>query len=192
MKIAICGSAGTGKSTLAHALAESLEARWIAEGYDRLFDAPGRVIRPRERLMRLVEQLVRDKHSAESSAAKSVSDRCPVDAFNLWLSWGFSRDQRATERFYRLCRESVRHFDLVVVLPYGALPLRQREQAGDPRRRQMNPWIQFHNHAAIVGIARQWVRPEKLLPIPVAVRDLQTRINAIRDRAGASSQNGKV
>jgi len=177
MRIAISGSAGTGKTTLATALAAKWGCLLIAEHYDEFFDDNFDFIKPTNRLQHRIFEVLEDKSQAENECSDFVADRCPVDLFNLWLSRGFGTNQRKTADLYNRCRSYIRKYDRIVVLPWSALPLTQVEE-GASHRRVMNEWVQLYNHSTMIGLLQQWVTPDRLLPIPFAMVELDARVDA--------------
>ena len=181
MKIAVCGSGGTGKTTLVHALAARFHLSIVSESYDDFFNDDFEFIAPPVRLKaKIVETLV-EKNRLEAMAEHFVADRCAADLFNLWLTRGFGVDRRETKRIYRTCREYMTKYDFVVVTPWSAIPLRQVEES-TRRRRTMNEWTQLHNHATIIGLLSQWVLPDRLLPIPFDVNEIERRVDFLAQR----------
>lgn len=175
MKIAVSGSAGVGKTTLAGALAQCCGCQLIEEGYDRLFDPHADFIKPRSRLRREILSLLEQKNSRESEAGSFVADRCAVDLFNLWMSCGFGEDQELTGRLYQRCRRYVEKYDFVFVPPWSAIPLRQIDLPVN-RRRSMNHWSQLYNHANVIGLLHQWLPATRLVPIPFGLQELRDRV----------------
>ena len=175
MKIAVSGSAGVGKTTFAVALAECRGCRLIEEGYDGFFGSDAGFIKSRAQLRRKILALLELKNSLEEEAEAFVADRCAVDLFNLWMSRGFGEDQKITGCLYQRCRQYVAKYDVVFVLPWRAIPLRQIELP-ENRRRAMNPWSQLYNHANVIGLLHQWLPPARLVPIPFGLRDLRRRV----------------
>lgn len=175
VKIAISGSAGIGKTTLAGALAARRGYRLIEEGYDGLFGSDAGFVKPRARLRHEILALLELKNSREDEAAAFVADRCAVDLFNLWMSRGFGDDQEATAWLYHRCRHYVAKYDVVFVLPWSAIPLRQITLVAN-RRRAMNPWSQLYNHANVIGLLHQWLLPARLVAIPFHLMALGERV----------------
>jgi len=180
MKIAISGSAGTGKTTLATALAAKIDCATIAECYDEFFDDICEFIKPTSRLQHKIIETLELKNRIEDERGEFIADRCPVDLFNLWLSRGFGENQIKTVDFYNRCRSYIRKYDCIVVLPWSALPLMQIKNHGGRRQRVMNSWTQLYNHSTIIGLLQQWVAPNRLLPVPFELVDISARIEFIR------------
>lgn len=173
MKIAISGSAGTGKTSLARELATNLDCKLVGELYDVFFKQNGDFITPDEYLQKKIFDLLRHKNSLEIEAGRFVADRSPIDLLNLWMSRGYAHHQKLTSDFYRLCRQYIIKYDCIVVMPWSSIPLLQNNQSNC--KRVMNPWVQLHNHSCLIGLLQQFVPMTKLLPIPHALTDLQSR-----------------
>lgn len=182
MRLAISGSAGVGKTSLALALAKRLEVPCIPESYDSFYDGDGKILQPESRLAEEIIRVANRKFRQEKQAGSFVADRCPVDLFNLWLGLGLAKAEQATEKFFQLCRVRVRNYDQLIILPWNGIPLTQLDSPTERRQRQMNPWIQFHNQSTLIGIAKQWIPQNRMMAIPSAVVDLEERLNYVSGR----------
>ncbi len=94
MKIAISGSAGTGKTTLATALAAKRGCSFVAENFDNFFDDNAAFIKPARRLQQRIIATLEQKDAIENDCGDFVADRCAIDLFNLWLSPGYGVSQK--------------------------------------------------------------------------------------------------
>jgi AAA domain len=186
VKIAISGSAGTGKTTLATALAARQRCSLIAEGYDGFFDENFDFIKPAGRLRHRIFATLESKNGAENECGDFVADRCPADLFNLWLSRGYGTNQGKTADLYSRCRSYIGKYDRIVVLPWSALPLSQVREATARRRRTMNYWTQLYNHSTMIGLLQQWVTPDRLLPIPFTMVGLEARVALVSGSAATT------
>ncbi|MES9906357.1 MAG: AAA family ATPase [Sedimenticola sp.] len=179
MKIAISGSAGCGKTTLVHTLSQAMETAFIPEQYDCFFNHSGRYIQPRQQLMKLIEEVLDHKHQQENKHTNFIADRSPIDLFNLWLSLDFSANKKRTDQFQQKCEVYLQKYDLIILPPWGALPMKQVSEAHSPRKRVMKPWVQFRHHSTLIGIALQWLPVNKLLPIPSHITHQEERLSFI-------------
>ncbi|MES9905350.1 MAG: AAA family ATPase [Sedimenticola sp.] len=179
MKIAISGSACCGKTTLAHSLSQAMDSALIPEQYDGFFDHSGRYIQPRNELMELIEGVLDNKHQQEDRHTRFIADRSPIDLFNLWLSLDFSVNKKRTNNFQQKCKVYLKKYDLIILPPWGALPMKQVSEAHSSRKRVMKPWVQFRHHSTLIGIALQWLPVNKLLPIPSNIIHQEQRLSFI-------------
>ncbi|WP_029008046.1 AAA family ATPase [Azospirillum halopraeferens] len=182
MRIGLTGSAGTGKTTLALTMAGTLGVPVLHE-------------RMRERLRAgfSLHALTRAEHRAllrddaedlEARAAAApagfVADRTPLDFLAFWLCNGYAADDPAgTDAFAAQARAAVAAWDLIVVLPWGSLPLE------DDGIRYANPWHQLHAQTVIEGLCRRWVAADRLAFLPDTVREPDGRCAWVLRRAQA-------
>ncbi len=154
-RIAISGSAGVGKSTLARALAAELGLPYIPEGMREYLEsgAPNLHTLGPDGLRTLVLRLWAERQEREAAACNGfVADRASYDFAAFWLFYRFAEPgDPVTEAYLAATMDSSR-YDLVVVLPYGRLPL-----VADGVR-SSNPWVQLHTHLLIEGMARRCAR----------------------------------
>jgi len=179
------------KTTLAAALAAKYGTVMVSEQYDGLFQIERGNADPVSTLRWKVSALLDAKHAEEEALPCFFADRGPVDLFNLWMTAGLGRDQSRTADFYNRCRAYVRKYDYIVIPAWGAIPFTQIKDPGN-RRRSMNAWYRLHNHASVIGLWRQWVAPEKLLPVPYRLVRLDDRIAYIDTRLSAGSHRDSV
>ncbi len=172
-RIAISGSAGTGKTTLGRALAAELGVPFVEEGMRRRIEAG---FRPHGYGAREWAALIRElweEHRAGEDAAKDgfVADRSSLDFAAFWLHYGLHEDVEATERFVAEMRAHAERYERIVLLPWGAIPL------VDDGVRSTNRWTQLRYHSILEGLL------ERLTPGPVlrieACGTLRERIDRV-------------
>ncbi|MBL8861695.1 MAG: histidine phosphatase family protein [Planctomycetes bacterium] len=159
-RIAISGSAGTGKTTLGRALAAELGVPFVEEGMRRRieqgFRPHGYGAREWAALMR---ELWQEHRAAEDAAPDGfVADRSSLDFAAFWLHYGLHEDLAATERFVAEMHEHARRYDRIVLLPWGAIPLE------DDGVRSTNRWTQLRFHGILEGLLTRLV-PERVVPL---------------------------
>tara|TARA_R110002072_G_scaffold225304_2_gene382453 strand:+ start:390 stop:977 length:588 start_codon:yes stop_codon:yes gene_type:complete len=179
LKVAISGCAGIGKTTLARDLAKHFDVALIDETYECFFNENGSFISSQKLLQQRIFDVLHDKHKCEETAGSFISDRCPIDLFNLWLSRGYAKNQKRTLKLSQYCRDYLNKYDYVIVLPWGSIPLQQIKDNDDSRKRVMNLWIQFHNHSVIIGLCQQWVPSTKLLPVSGNIKSHKERLELV-------------
>lgn len=151
-RIAISGSAGVGKSTLARALAAELGLPYLPEGMREYLQGGGPDLHQlgHDGIRTLVLRLWEERREAEARAvAGFVADRSSYDFAAFWLFYRFAEPDDATTSAYLEATMRSDRYDLVALLPWGRLPL---EADGV---RSTNPWVQLHTQCLIEGMVRR-------------------------------------
>lgn len=185
-RIAISGSAGTGKTALGRALAGRLGLPFIPEGMrERLAAGLDVHTLSHEAFRDLVVELYDESRAAMAEATARhggfVADRGPVDYLAFWLYYGFSDDQPATAAFAARVARDAQDVDAVVVLPWGAIPF-----VADGIR-SPNPWRQLHFQALFEGLALSRIEADRLLWLPADVCAPDAREVWVLERLGLNS-----
>lgn len=171
-RIAISGSAGTGKTTLGRALAAELGVPFVEEGMRRRIE---KGFRPHGYGAREWAALIRDlweEHRAAEDAARDgfVADRSSLDFAAFWLHYGLHEDVDATESFVAEMRAHAERYDRIVLLPWGAIPL------VDDGVRSTNRWTQLRFHSILDRLLAD-VASDRLLRLEGA-RSVAERLSA--------------
>ena len=183
-RLAMSGSAGTGKSTLGAALAERLEVPYLREGMRARLER-GLVLHDldHDSLRALILDLWAEQRELEAGAERAhggfVADRSSLDFAAFWLHYHFHADPERTAAFFDEALGHLDRYDHVVLLPWGALPL-----VADGVR-SSNPWMQRHYQATLEGVAWRALSPPRLLVMP-PLTELDERISWVYARIGAS------
>jgi broad specificity phosphatase PhoE/nicotinamide riboside kinase len=177
-RLALSGSAGTGKTTLGRRLAAALEVPFIEEGMrQRIEDGLDVHALGHDGLRALVQELWREQVHAERAAIHAaggfVSDRSSIDFAAFWLHYHFLEDP-GTASFIHQTLAHQTAYDRIVLLPWGALPL-----AADGVR-SPNPWLQRLFQATLEGLLFREVEPGRLLVLP-GLDDLEGRVRFVLD-----------
>lgn len=147
-RIAISGSAGVGKSTLARRLADRLGVPYIGEGMREYLERTGadlHTLGP-EGLRRVVLELWEERKAQEHAArAGFVADRASYDFGAFWLYYRFAGDDADTARIFAETLHPGR-YDRVYLLPWGRIPL-----VADGVR-STNTYTQLHLQLLIEGL----------------------------------------
>lgn len=179
-RIALSGSAGTGKTTLGRALAAALDVPYVPEGMRARLEGglDLHALGP-EGLRALVRELWAEQQAREAAAVAShggfVADRSPVDYAAFWLTYRFSDDPAATRAFFAETLGAVERYDRIVCLPWGVLPL-QADGVRTP-----NPWVQRAFQATVEGLLTREVPEARLALLPTAVGSVSARVAWVQD-----------
>ncbi len=154
-RIAISGSAGTGKSTLAQRLAAELGVPYIPEGMREYLARTGASLHALGMggLRDLVLALWEERKNAEARAtAGFVADRASHDFAAFWLYYQFAMEDASTEALLSEALAPGR-YDRIYLLPWGAIPL------VDDGVRTPNRWAQLHLQLVLEGLLRMHAIP---------------------------------
>lgn len=188
-RVALSGSAGTGKSTLGAALARRLDVPYLPEGMRARIEAGLDLHTVGHTALRaLVEELWEEQVAAEAAAVAEhggfVADRSPVDYAAFWLHYHFHEDHAATEAFFARTLGHLDAYDRVVVLPWGALPL------VDDGVRSPSAWVQRAFQALLEGLHQREVPRHRLAWMP-GLDALDARVDWVVDQLEEAGVRGR-
>jgi predicted ATPase len=177
-RIALSGSAGTGKTSLASRLAASLALplsedpvrRVLAEQRYRDLDAVARAA--------LAEEVLRLRVDGEADLTSFVADGSTVELASFWLRWVTPdlADGARSRQFLDRCRAHAARYTWLVILPFAGIPL-----AGDGFR-TADADYQYGMHCLGKGLAADWGLP--IFELPAAAKTLEERVDRCRKLAG--------
>ena len=160
-RIALSGSAGTGKSTLGRRLAQELGLPFLEErmrqrlqsGFDvHALDPAG--------WRALIEQdWCAQREAEERCGAGFVADRSSLDYAAFWLHYGLHEDAEETARWVARLAEEARRYDRVLLCPWGAFPL------VDDGVRSTNRWTQLCFQTILEGLLARYADPARVVRV---------------------------
>ncbi len=184
MRIGVTGSAGVGKTMLSLTLGGTLGVPVIQEAMRKRLESGFNLhALTREEHRGLLREDLDDlvKRSGDCVGG-FVADRTRLDFLAFWLCAGHATDAPAgaTQSLLEGAADAIAGWDLVVVLPWGALPL------VDDGVRYANPWHQLHFQAVIEGLCSRYVAPDRLVFLPADVGEPDDRCRWVLRRMGMS------
>jgi broad specificity phosphatase PhoE/nicotinamide riboside kinase len=181
-RIALSGSAGTGKTTLGRRLAQELGVPFLEErmrqrlesGFDlhRLTPEDWRQLIESDRAAQRAEEL--------RCAQGFVADRSSLDYAAFWLHYQLHEDAQRTERFVQAMVEEARGYDRILLFPHGVLPL------VDDGVRSTNPWTQLRFQTILEGLVGRYLSGDVIYRVP-ACAAFDARMAGVRRELGLTS-----
>lgn len=184
LRIGVAGSAGVGKTTLALTLAATLDMPVLHEAMRERLEAGFSLAglsreEHQEILRRDATELAARVEAAHDGC---VADRTPLDFLAFWFCNGYGADSPAeTADFVVSATAALDRFDLIVVLPWGAVPL-----VSDGVR-FANPWHQLHTQMVIEELHRRYAPPDRLAFMPADIVTPDERCRWALRRAGLAA-----
>ncbi len=170
-RIAMCGSAGVGKSTLGRRLADALDLPYLDETMrERLRAGLDIHHLDHDGMRALLVELWEEQCERERACPDGfVTDRSPIDYATFWLHYHLHHDRDDTEAWMEKTLARLPELSAIVLLPWGVLPL------VDDGVRSTNRWAQFMFHGMVDAMATRSAEMGQLLRMP-AFAELDKRL----------------
>jgi nicotinamide riboside kinase len=181
MRIAVCGSAGTGKSTIASHIAERFRIPFLSsrsitssilkrDGYDysegleveRFLTIDGRQ-----------DEILQRTLAREQENECFVTDRPVIDLAAYSIVQLHESDTRKISEVCDTCRRAVSRYTHVFHTKWGVHPIE------DNGIRTLNSWYQFIVHASIRAIIQEWGVQSVELESPETHQNVQKAVSVI-------------
>ena len=161
-RIALSGSAGTGKTTLGRALAKHMGVPFIEEGMRARLEA-GLDIHSLDMngFRNLLRELWQEQKAAERAARNGfVADRSSLDYAAFWLHYNLWEQQAETDAFFAEMQSAARDYDRILLFPWGVIPIRADGV------RATNPWLQLRFQTILEGMLDRFTEDDQLTRLP--------------------------
>jgi AAA domain-containing protein len=178
VKIAISGSGGIGKSTLAGVLAERRSLKLIDECLEPLFQEGSKEVSP-ARFAEVLISIQENKSQQEQGVDRLVTDRCGLDLMHIWMNNGLHLGTNLTDSFFAACRQQLHSYDYILIPPWGSFRVELLTDQEGSKQRNLNPLVQLRTHATIVGFAHMFVEKKRIIEIPQTINTLEERVQFI-------------
>ena len=168
VRLAISGSAGTGKSSLAMGLANSLKLPYIEESFRRQREN-GLVFQNlshTEQSLLIIDLYTEAIEQAAKHPNGFIQDRCPIDFLAFWLHYGFWSDETSSAALFDRAREDLSYYDRIVILPWGVFDIE------DDGIRSTNCWLQLKFQSLLAGLIHRMTPKELIYWMP---EDINTK-----------------
>lgn len=188
MKIAISGASGTGKTTLARALANKLSLPLVEEGFGELVQAAlhynqvqsetdTEKLRLQHNALREYKKScfrwLRNREQIYSAHSGYVADRCGFDILCRWTTARVPFDTTTTlQQLIAYCQQESRRFDLMLIPPLTEWSMQPgSNESGLQRRHSLKD--KLHSHSTLIGLIQQFSTGPYLL-LSARSRELDT------------------
>ena len=187
MRIAISGSAGIGKTTLARQLAEYYKIPMIAEGVREYLREKGLTLQEaRAQSLYDFQTAIWQRHSYLTQKYPDfIADRSFVD-FLVYASYHISPEADWLPEYINKVASYAYAYDLIIILPFGNFPI-----VSDGTRKT-NPLYQRDIHRSVIDTAERYAvtvckitgKPDKYLELAVAAIDATMRQKSLTSELG--------
>jgi len=196
MKIALAGSAGTGRTTIAKQVALSIDHFPLTNLAKSILRSEGfrygteqtveEFLATKERQVYLYQC----KKEKEGELEDFVTDRSWLDLAAYCIYGMQNNTDFDISAFINDCKDEVEKYDAIIHIPWGRQPLQPNGT------RTINPWFQFMIDSIICRLANQWkvqmIEIDATLENTEAVSEILTAIKCINPKIEIKSPEAAI
>jgi len=196
MKIALAGSAGTGRTTIAKKVALSIDhfpltnlAKSILRSEGFRFGTEETVeefLATKERQIYLYQS----KKEKENELENFVTDRSWLDLAAYCIYGMQNNSDFDISAFISDCKAEIDKYDIIIHIPWGRQPLQPNGT------RTINPWFQFMIDSIICRLANEWkiqmIEIDSTLGNTEAIDEILTSIQCVNPKIQIKSPQIKI
>ena len=175
VRLAISGSAGIGKTSLAMALANSLKLPYLEENF-RKRPEDGLVFQDLSRTdqsLVIIDLYTEAIEQAARYPTGFVQDRCPIDFLAFWLHYGFWSEEKPSAALFERAQKDLSYYDRIVILPWGVF---DNETDGF---RSTNCWLQLKFQSLLEGLINRLAPKDLIYWMPNNINMKQGRLDHV-------------
>lgn len=189
-KIALMGTSGVGKTTLAKVLATDLNIPVLEESLIDVYDAIKQLnkkeithseikVKTKE-ILEVLRIWVFNRAREQQGKTGYVCDRTALDVLDILLSSSIIFNDEMIVGLIKEVRHQLNDLDLIVMLPIGEHTF-QTPHNDDGLRRSVYLQQKLHSQAIKIGLLAMF-SPKPLLMIDASVKSVDERVTLIKDR----------
>jgi len=193
MKIALAGSAGTGRTTIAKQIAMSIDHFPLTNLAKSILKVEGFRYGTEETVEEFLatqqrqENLFLCKKEKEDELNHFVTDRSWLDLAAYCIYGMQNNTEFDVYSFVDNCKSEVEKYDVIIHIPWGRQPLQSNGT------RTINPWFQFIIDSIICRLAKQWkiqmIEIDPSLGNAEAVKEILMSIKCINPKIKIKNMN---
>ncbi|MAH85603.1 MAG: hypothetical protein CBB68_15370 [Rhodospirillaceae bacterium TMED8] len=177
IKLAVSGSAGTGKSSLAMALSKSLNLPYLEESF-RSRCEDGLVFQDLSRAAQslLIVELYSEAIDQVTKCSDGfVQDRCPIDFLAFWLHYGFWNEEKSSKDLFKRVQKDLSYYDRIIMLPWGVFDIQEDGV------RSTNCWLQLKFQSLVEGLVNRLAPKDLIYWMPNDIDVRQERVDHVHN-----------
>lgn len=182
-RIALSGSAGTGKTTLGRRLAQTLGLPFLEERMRQRLESGFNLhgMSPQAWRALIAEDWAAQAAAEQAAQDGFVADRSSLDYAAFWMHYQLHENEAQTHEWLQAMSKAAENYDRIVLFPHGVLPL------VDDGVRSTNPWTQLRFQTILEGVLERYAPRSALLRLP-PITGLEARLEFVLSALGRTAK----